>query len=100
VAAGHADVNAAHTDPYQRADLQELQAQALAGRISQFRAVQVETAQCFQHHLGKRGEPQSQLIGPHRGSGSAIGKQVELARLDSVFHLTTRTVKLFVERLG
>src|SRR3954453_16774454 len=50
--------------------------------------------------LGKRGEPQAQLIGPHGGGRGAVCEQVQLAFLDTVFHLAAGAVDPLVQPSG
>src|SRR5207247_1385260 len=51
-------------------------------------------------HVGHRGKPQPQLVGPHGGGARPIRKQPELLLLDPVFHLPARAVEILVQRGG
>src|SRR5690349_13827260 len=82
----------AHADLYQRADLEQFQPDAAAAGPGEPGKGQPDAAQRAEQHVGKRGEPQAQLIGPHGGCRGAVSEQVQLAFLDAVLHLATRTV--------
>ncbi|MEZ5931580.1 MAG: hypothetical protein R3F54_06465 [Alphaproteobacteria bacterium] len=47
--------------------------------------------------MGKRGEPEPELIGLHGGGRGAIGEQIELHFLDPVFHAAASAADLFME---
>src|SRR6195952_1108200 len=53
-----------------------------------------------EQHVGKRGEPQAQLIGPHGRRRGAISEQVQLAFLDPVLHLAAGTVDPLIQPPG
>ena len=50
-----------------------------------------------EQHIGHRGKPQAELVGPHGGGRGAVGEQIELALLDTVLHLAAGAVDLLVE---
>src|SRR5262245_25291368 len=56
-----------------------------------------DAPQRAQQHISHRGEPQPQLIGPHRGGRGAIGIKIELALLDAVLHVAAAAIDLLVE---
>ena len=53
---------------------------------------QTQASHRLHQHVGKRGEPEPELVGPHGGGTGAVGIKVELALLDAVFHLAALTV--------
>ena len=53
-----------------------------------------------EQHIGERGKPQPQLVGPHGRGRGAVGEQIELALLDAVLHLAARAIDLLVEVPG
>lgn len=83
---GHGDMDPAHADLYQRANLQQFQPDGAATGSGKLSEGQSDPAQRTKQHIGKRGKPQAQLIGPHGGRRGAISEQVELAFLDPVLH--------------
>jgi putative DNA-invertase from lambdoid prophage Rac len=60
---------------------------------------QAEATKAAQRAGIEHAKPQPQLIGRHRGRGSAIGPQLELFA-DAVFSFAARAIELFVERAG
>src|SRR3974390_1506161 len=81
---GHCDLDAADADAYQRTDLEELETDGAAGGVGEGSVGQADPPQSTKEHIGHRGEPQPQLIGPHGPSRRAVGVKVELALLDPV----------------
>ena len=61
---------------------------------------QADPTQRAEQHVGERGEPQAQLIGPHGRRRGAVGEQIELAFLDPVLHLAARAVDPLVQPPG
>ena len=59
IAAGHAEDNTAHAQPYMGADLQEFQPDALAGCLRHARSPKPDAAKLVENHIGQRGEPQA-----------------------------------------
>jgi hypothetical protein len=49
-------------------------------------------------HVGGRGEPQTQLIGPERGGRESIGKEIQLRLFDAVLALPAGAVKILIQR--
>src|SRR3954453_6519654 len=96
----HGDMDPAHADLYQRADLEQCQPDVAATGPGKLGEGQPDPAQRAQQHIGKRSEPQAQLIGPHGGRGSAISEQVQLAFLDTVLHLAAGTVDPLIQPPG
>src|SRR3954466_10028546 len=97
---GDSEMDPAHADLYQRADLEQFQPDAAATGPGELGEGQTDAAQRTEQHVGKRGEPQAQLIGAHGGRRGAISKQVQLAFLDPIFHLTTGTVDPLIQPPG
>src|SRR6476659_7061018 len=75
---GHGDLDAAHAGPDLGADLQELQADGAAGGGGELGVAQADAPQRFHQHVGEGGEPEPELVRPHRRSRRAIGEQVQL----------------------
>src|SRR5215213_4439291 len=59
---GHGDMDPAHTDPDQRADLQQFQPDTAATGPGELSEGQANPAQRAEQHVGKRGEPQAHLV--------------------------------------
>ena len=59
------------------------------------RSLKARRRRLLNQDISHRSEPQTQLVGAEGGSQSAIGKQIELAFLDAVFHLAARAVDFF-----
>jgi hypothetical protein len=97
---GHRDLDAAHADPHQHADLEQLEADGAAGRAGELRVLESKTPQCADEHISQCSKPQPQLIGAHRGGRGAVGKQIELAFLDAVLHLAAGAIDFLVEMAG
>src|SRR5512143_2582805 len=66
---------------------QQLETQRVAGGGGEPGMGQADAAQRGQQHVGERGEPQPELVGPHRRGAGAIRIEVELALFDPVLHL-------------
>src|SRR5204863_4185560 len=98
-ARGHGEFDAPEAGAYQRADLEELETDRAAGRFGELGLLQSNASQRADQRIGHRGEPQTQLVGPHRRCRGAVGKQVELTFLDAVFHIAAGAVDLLVEPL-
>src|SRR3954468_21874209 len=97
---GHGDMDPAHADLYQRTDLQQFQPDVAATGPGKLGEGQPDPAQRAQQHIGKRSEPQAQLIGPHGGCRGAVSEQVQLAFLDPVLHLAAGTVGPLIQPPG
>src|SRR5947209_11085721 len=54
---GHGEMDPAHADLYQRADLQQFQPDAAATGPGELGEGQTDAAQRAEQHIGKRGEP-------------------------------------------
>src|SRR5512143_238338 len=59
-----------------------------------------DTAEVVNGLVGERGEPQPELVGPHRRGAGAIRIEVELALFDPVLHLAAGAIELLVKRSG
>ena len=59
--------------------------------------LEADATQGAEQHIGHRGEPQAELVGPHGGGRGAVGEEVELAFLDAVLHLAAGAVEVLVE---
>src|SRR3954452_1252777 len=97
---GDSDMEPAHADLYQRADLQQFQPDAAATGPGELAEGQADAAQRAQQHVGKRGEPQAQLIDPHGGGRGAVCEQVQLAFLDTVLDLAAGAVDPLIQPSG
>src|SRR3954452_86108 len=97
---GDSDMDPAHADLYQRAELQQFQPDAAATGLGELVEGQANPTQRTEQHVGKRGEPQAQLIGPHGGGRGAVCEQVQLAFLDTVLHLAAGAVDPLVQPPG
>src|SRR4051794_9151290 len=97
---GDSDMDPAHADLYQRAELQQFQPDAAATGLGELGEGQANPTQRTEQHVGKRGEPQAQLIGPHGGGRGAVCEQVQLAFLDTVLHLAAGAVDPLVQPSG
>src|SRR3954463_3736953 len=97
---GDGDMDPAHADLDQRADLEQLQPDAAATGPGELGEGQANPTQCTEQHVGKRGKPQAQLIGPHGGCRGAVSEQVQLAFLDPVLHLAAGTVDPLIQPPG
>ena len=62
--------------------------------------MQGDPAHGTEQDVGERCQPQTQLVGTHRGGRGAIGIEIELALLDPVLHVATGTIELLVEVFG
>src|SRR4051795_8876321 len=97
---GHREVDPAYADLDQRTDLQQVQPDSAATGPGELGEGQTDAAKRTEQHIGKRGEPQAQLIGPHGGGRGALSEQVQLAFLDPVLHLAPRTVDPLIQLSG
>src|SRR5262245_57225232 len=96
----HRNLDAAHADPHERADLQQFETDGAAAGLRKWRMIQPNSAHRTHQHVGHRSKPQPQLICPHAGRRGAIRIEVELALLDAIFHVTARAVDFFVKILA
>ena len=64
-----------------------------AGGAGQPGRLQADPPQRRQQHVGHRGEPQPELVGPHGPARGPVGEQIELAFLDAVLHLAAGAVE-------
>src|SRR5580692_4671789 len=96
---GHGELDAPHADAHQGTELQYLEPDGAAGRLGELRVRQSDAAQSAEKYIGHGREPQSELVGAHRGRRRAVGEQIELAFLDAVLHLATGAVDHLVEVL-
>src|ERR1700760_1227382 len=94
---GHGDMDPPHANLYQRPDLQQFQPDAAATGSGKLGEGQTDAAQRTEQYVGERGEPQTQLIGPHGGRRGAVSEQVQLTFLDPIFHVATRTVDPLIQ---
>ena len=95
--AGHRDLDAADADAHQGADFEEPQANGAAGRTGEPGARESDPPQGVDQHIGEGREPQPELIGGHGGRRRAVGEEIELLLLDTVFHVAPRTVDPLVQ---
>src|SRR3954468_16690122 len=91
---GDSDMDPAHADLYQRAELQQFQPDAAATGLGELGEGQANPTQRTEQHVGKRGEPQAQWVGAHGRRRGALSEQVQLTFLDTVLHLAARTVNI------
>ena len=94
---GHGDLDAAHGDPDQRPDLEELEADGAAGGVGEGGFSESDAPQCAHEYVGHRSEPQAQLVGPHGRRRGAVGVEVELTFLDAVLHVAAGAVDVLIE---
>ena len=78
VGGGERELDAAHAHRHLRADLEQLQTDASAGRFRQFGSGKRDAAQRAHEDIGIGGEPQAQLVGAHGRGRRAIGIEIEL----------------------
>jgi hypothetical protein len=81
---GHARQSAADADGDQGADLEQLVADGASGCRGELGVAKAEPTKRLDRVLGKRGEPEPELMGFHGGGRGAIGEQIELHFLDPV----------------
>jgi len=86
VSAGHTEDDSTHAYSDVRPDLQQLQPYALTRCFCHTRSAKPNTSQLVENHVGKRGKPQTELIGLHGRRAGPVGEQVQLLLLDAVFH--------------
>src|SRR3981189_2103245 len=94
---GHGDLDAAYGDAHQRTDLEELEADGAAGGAGKCGVGESDAPHRTDQHIGHRGEPQAQLVGPHGLSRGAVGVEIELAFLDPVLHVAPGAVNVLIE---
>ena len=94
---GYGEVDAANRAAHQRADLQELEADGATGGVCKDGAGESDAPQRADEHVGHRGKPQTQLVGPHGRCRGAVSVEVELAFFDAVFHVAAGAVNVLVE---
>ena len=91
------DLDAPHAHRDERAKLQEFEPDGSCCGVSQFCSLQGYAAESGHEHIGKRGEPQPQLVGAQVPRRGPVCEEVELAFLDAVFHVAAGTVDFFVK---
>jgi hypothetical protein len=74
-----------------------MEPQVAWGELGVFEADPTERGE---QHIGHRGAPQPELVGPHGGGRGAVGEQIELAFLNAVLHFAARAVELLIEVSG
>ena len=86
-------------DPDPGGDLEQFHAQGSALRLGPARACQAQAPQAVHENIGKGRKIQPQLVGAQRRRAGAVGEQVELALLDTIFHVAAGAIRLLVEPL-
>ncbi len=81
------------------ADLQELGADGAALSSSKLGALEADPPQLAEQDVRDARKPKSQLVGGKRCRARPIGEQTQLLLFDSVLHVTTSTVQIFVQLL-
>src|SRR5690625_4523509 len=91
------DLDAAHRGFDPGADLEQLQPQGSAGGGRKLGVRQADPTEGAEQDVGQGREPEAQLIGAHAAGGGAVGKEIELALLDAVFHVAARAIEALIE---
>jgi len=94
----HFQLDAAHADAHQRADLEPLEPDGIDLSLSPLRALQGQPPERFEQRLSQRRQVEPELIAFHLFGRQAIGEQVHLL-FDAVLHLAARAVELLVQVL-
>ena len=94
----HGDADAPCAEPDLGADFEEFEAYGAACGFGEAGSGERDAPQGGEQDTGQGGEPKAELVGAHGGCGGAVGEEVELALLDTVLHLASGAVELFVER--
>ena len=94
---GHGDLDAPDGPSDLGAGLEQGEAERAAGGLGELGVGEANAAQRAEQDVGRRGEPQAQLVGPHGGRRGAGGEQVQLAFLHSVLHVAAGAVDPLVE---
>ena len=84
---GERELHAPYRDGDTRADLEKLLADRAAGGFRKLCASEPDATERAHQHIGKRREPEPQLVRAHCRCGRAVGEHVDLAFLDAVFQL-------------
>ena len=96
----HGDLDATDRGGDLSADLEQFQSNGTNSSPGQAGRSQRPSAQGLHQHIGEGSHQEPELIGSEGVGGGAIGEQVELLFLDSVFHLAAGTVDLLIEGLS
>ena len=92
VGAAEVDPDTAGGDADGGSDFEQVGADGAALGPGMIGAGQADGAQGMEDHIGERCEPLTQMVGPQRGCGDAIGEETELLFFDTIFHVTPGTV--------
>ena len=90
------EVDAAHTGPHLRPELQQLEANGRDSGIGELAVAQTDATQGIDQNIGHGRERHAQLIGGHGGRRGAIGEQLELLA-NAVLGFSAGAVELLVE---
>ena len=93
------NVNPVRADRDHGTNLEQSLPDRADSRMSQFGALQAQSAQSLEEQQSKSAESQPQLITRHPMGTGAIGVQIQILLLDLVFHVAARTVKVFITLL-
>ncbi len=97
---GQGELDASHGVDDFGAELQKFQAYGIGDGLGQGRLFQGDAADTVDEDIGEGGEEQAKLVGFVGVCAHAIGKQIELAVLDTVFHVAAWAIGVFVEFPG
>ena len=96
---GERQPDLARGDPDPGGDLEQFHAQGSALRLGPARARQAQVPQAVHENIGEGRKIQPQLVGAQHRRAGAVGKQVELALFDAIFHVAAGAIQLLVEPL-
>ena len=97
---GQGELDASHGVDDFGAELQKFQAYGIGDGLGQRRLFQGDAADTVDEDIGEGGKEQAKLVGFVGMRAHAIGKQIELAVLDAVFHVAAWAIGVFVEFPG
>ena len=97
---GQGELDASHGVDDFGAELQKFQADGIGDGFGQGRLFQGNAADSADEDIGEGGKEQAELVGFVGMRVHAIGKQIELAVLDAVFHVAAWAIGVFVEFPG
>ena len=97
---GQGELDAPHGVDDPGADLEQLETDGRGNGVGQGGVFQGDAADAVDEDIGEGGEDQAHLVDLVGVRAHAVGEQVELAVLDTVFHVAARAIDVLVEFPG
>ena len=97
---GQGELDAPHGVDAPGADLEQLETDGRGNGVGQGGIFQGDAADAVDEDIGEGGEDQAHLVGLVGVRAHAVGEQIELAVLDTVFHVAARAIDVLVEFPG